>query len=210
MDRDVIGPTECDEYREQRNSKINDEWNLLIEDKNVFANTYIIVSTAVDLYREALSAYQNGAYMAAILMSGVALEALVYDLVAALRGYVKCYEGNIYEAELDSNVYKWVRLDSALQELKNSGIINKPLERRFYRAREMRNLVAHYAQKRQKRLRESIAEIIKAREDRKTYAIIKGLEKGLWATEEEALNTLKETAWILKALIERAYKEFCY
>lgn len=74
-----IGPSECDEHRTAREKDLENIWNDLASARG-FTETYPLLAPAIDLFREALSCYQNGAYMATAIMCRASSETAVYLL----------------------------------------------------------------------------------------------------------------------------------
>jgi hypothetical protein len=76
-----IGPTKCDDDRISREQDLDKAWanvKPVLEGDNFKPSAYGIVPLALDLLREALSCYQNGAYLAACGMCRASIEAAVY------------------------------------------------------------------------------------------------------------------------------------
>lgn len=204
--REVIGPTPCDERRTLRERKLRNAWDILVSAKH-YKHIYSVVSIAVDLYREALSAYQNGAYMAAILMCGAALESLIDELAHPLmsKDRVECSDYGVLGYEITQVGYA-----SALRILKEHGVVDGRVENRINTVRSRRNIVAHFSEKRLELLVRAIREQVAKRKLREeAYRILRGVERGAWASEEDAFATLKETAEIFKEVIDRAYEKLC-
>jgi len=77
----LIGPSECDEGRKQREKEIDEIWSMLTSNES-FKEAYPLFGPAFDLFREALSCYQNGAYMATVLMCRSVTEVIVYTVAS--------------------------------------------------------------------------------------------------------------------------------
>lgn len=76
-----IGPTECDNERLSRGKDGDGVWTILkpmLEGENFIPSVYGIASVSIDLVRESLNCYQNGAYLAACSMCRASMEALLY------------------------------------------------------------------------------------------------------------------------------------
>ena len=70
----LIGPSEYNEEREKRTDDVNSVWKKLSIDKFIPGQ----FRSVLDLFREALSCYQNGAYMASCIMCRTVTESLLY------------------------------------------------------------------------------------------------------------------------------------
>lgn len=65
---------------------------------------YLIVGSEVDLFREALPFYQNGAFITTIVMCRVVLE--LYFTISAIRDRATCdWQGRIWKVEPNDTVY---------------------------------------------------------------------------------------------------------
>lgn len=76
-----IGPTECDDERISRAADLDKVWEIvkpMLQGSNFKLSTYGIMSLPLDLLREALNCYQNGAYLATCAISRACVEASLY------------------------------------------------------------------------------------------------------------------------------------
>ncbi len=76
-----IGSTKCDEQRVSRENDNESVWSIvkpMLEPGNFKPSVYGIVSLSLDLLREALNCYQNGAYLAVCSTCRACVEALLY------------------------------------------------------------------------------------------------------------------------------------
>ncbi|RLE37162.1 hypothetical protein DRJ17_07155 [Candidatus Woesearchaeota archaeon] len=194
-----IGPSKCDELRAAREERLKNAWHILVSCRR-FTDMYLIIGSDIDLFREALSCYQNGAFMAAILMCGVVLESLLYDLTSAIKGKVMCdRQGRIWSVELDNTVYN-LKFGRVIEEAKKIKLINGKLEAKINDVRNLRNIVAHYAQ----RLRKELSKTLDRSKELELLVARKG-----WASDREAYNALEKTAKITRILIEKAHSILC-
>jgi hypothetical protein len=185
-----IGPSRCDEQRSAREKDIERIWNELASTRG-FRETYLLLAPAIDLFREALSCYQNGAYMATVLMCRACIETSIYLLTTRRR--IKWREDleMVQEVKVD---YDLIRAEwkCILCRAKSDGYINDEIERELREIREFGNFVAHYGQRFDK-------EIVRKIEDRRV-----GEVKG-WIKREDSLQTLHRTANVLKVLMGKTF-----
>jgi hypothetical protein len=137
-----IGPTKCDEFRSKREKQLEGVWSKLdlamlpVQKLSVF-------NPALDLFREANSCYQNGAYLATAVMCGAALESAVY---LALTRNPK--EGVLF---LDKS-YVDSQWGDILRSAKEKKIIDGGIENEINFIRNKRNYASHFAERRDKEL----------------------------------------------------------
>lgn len=79
-----VGPSKCDERRLHREKEVDDAWNNLGLQKFNPENI-VKLNPALDLFREACSCYQNGAFLASAIMCGVSVESALYLLVSRAK-----------------------------------------------------------------------------------------------------------------------------
>lgn len=193
-----IGPTKCDEARAVRENKLINAWRVLASCKG-YSDMYLITGSDINLFREALSCYQNGAFMATIIMCGVALESLLYDLVSAIKGEAEIsLEGFIYQVRYDEAVYK-LSFGRLMKEAKDAGLVDGKLEKEMNEIRHWRNLVAHY----RSRLRRELSKQFKKQFH--TDSSRSSIQLPIWASGKEAYDVLEKTAEIMCILINKAY-----
>ncbi len=180
----------------------------IITKKEEFSKLYLITGRFIDLFREAASCYFYNAYMAAIALSATALESLVYNIDAVLKGKSrKCYEGILIEADRDESVlFEKYRFDQVIKDLESFGIVNEKLHRKINKNREYRNIVVHHGQKVEKIIREAIRIVLSGKKSIQDLRTLKGSG---WASQEDARRILRETAEIMAELLERAYPKIC-
>ena len=193
-----IGPSICDERRKEREEEIRNVWGIVVG-ADGYVLLYSLFAEALDLFREALSCYQNGAYLATVLLCGVSLEAIVYR-VAAMKN--PCVRGGLLSYEIDQRVMK-SSYGVALCTAKCHGIISEGLETHINNVREWRNYAAHYAQR---VIRELFKEVkVKLEKERTKKRSRKRKILVTWVSRKEAAKVLEEAAEILKEIIERTY-----
>ncbi len=191
----LVGPSRCDASRIAREERLINAWRILISCRG-YSDIYFIIGLDVDLFRESLSCYQNGAYMASILMCGVFLESLIYDLVSAIKGKVECdRKGRILSIKRDLDIYN-LQFGLVIEETKRIGLMDKELENEINNIRNQRNFAAHYAQ----RLRKELSKTLEYSKGLKPATTIKS-----WVSSEEAFKVLEQTAKIANQLIKKAY-----
>ena len=187
-----IGPSECDEHRTAREKDLENIWNDLASARG-FTETYPLLAPAIDLFREALSCYQNGAYMATAIMCRASSETAVYLLTT--RHIVGLWEKPkiVQKMGVDYNLIqaKWKRI---LCKAKAFGYINNKLEQQLNKIREAGNFAAHYGQRQDEELRDLTTKVKKE---------IKG-----WIKREDALQTLRNTARILKEFMGKILDKY--
>jgi hypothetical protein len=175
-----VGPTKCDESRERRTHEVDEIWKKL-------KFNHSRLESARLLFREALSCYQNGAFMATALLCRASTEAALY--LSVTRS--KQIEGRtpIDLSYLDSK-YGEILCRALLK-----GIIDTKHEAILNKIREKGNFPAHYAP------------II----DRKMHKVLVRLKEGhtknetssLWLNEADAKNVLNWAAKMLNDLNEK-------
>jgi hypothetical protein len=84
-----IDPSSCDEKRSARERDLEAVWSVLTSTDG-YRETYPLLSLAVDLFREAMCCYHNGAYMATALMCRACVETAIYLLTS--RDFAKRFE----------------------------------------------------------------------------------------------------------------------
>jgi hypothetical protein len=187
-----VGPSKCDEHRLAREKDLENIWSDLVSARG-YTETYPLLASAIDLFREALSCYQNGAYMATAIMCRASSETAVYLLTA--RKIKRWWEKPkmIQEMEIDYSLIqsKWRRI---LRKAKTSGYINDELEQQLNEIREAGNFVAHYGQRHDKEFKDLTTKVKKE---------IKG-----WIKREDALQTLHRTARILKEFMGKILDKY--
>jgi len=118
-------------------------WNELISKEN-FEVMYFLFGPAIDLFKEALLCYQNGAYMAAVIMCRSVTEVLIY-LVAT--GDIKEISKNgVGEVEMNIELCD-AQFDELLEKAKEKLPVIRKLECKINKIREKGNFVAHYGQR---------------------------------------------------------------
>ncbi len=177
-----IGLTKCDEFRSKREKQLEEVWSKL-ELAMLPVQKFSIFNPALDLFREANSCYQNGAYLATAVMCGAALESVVY--LALTRnpkdGFLLLDKGNV-----DS---QWGDIVRSAKEKK---IINGDIENEINFVRNRRNYASHFAERRDKGLLEISAKT--------------GVNESqvLWIIESEAFEVIEKTQALLKIIISRS------
>ena len=183
-----IGPSGCDSGRDSRTKEVECLWNSINITKFIPSQ----FRSALDLLREALSCYQNGAYMAACIMCRTATESLLYIAVNSkydsISGEITLtppinqksgkpllqvkYDKLLKDAAryLDYNAKKWLSKDLDPND-PETGII-----------RHSGDFVAHYSEK-------ILVEL---------SSIASTIPKELWKNESSTLEILKKTVLVLQ------------
>lgn len=194
-----IGPTECNEERSQREKEFNEVWRKLIA-SDAYLKTHLIFTEAIDLYREALSCYQNGAYMATSLMCRSSTECAVY--LAVSRKNFKYFKPWQTIHKSDTIIMKKDDWKILVKKGKEYGILNKRIIQILNQIRDRGNFIAHYGSRKDKTLRKYSEDVLlptspsiqRKRDD---------LLSQLVFDKKTALNNLERTQIILKFLIEK-------
>ncbi|MCH7647295.1 MAG: hypothetical protein IIA83_01635 [Thaumarchaeota archaeon] len=182
---DYIGPSKCDEVRKLREHDIDTIWEDLTNTDG-FTVTYALFGPTIDLFRESLSCYQNGAYMATALMCRTVTEIGIYHLVSRHVTKYSQEHKTIFEIKKSTREYKYWRM--IIKDAKTKCGINKNLERVINEIRESGNFVAHHGQKMDKRDFKSL------------------VRKGSWIPKNEAFKVLKKTTLVVKYLLKYTYE----
>jgi hypothetical protein len=140
-----------------------------------------IIGSAFDLFRESLSCYQNGAFMASTLMCRTVTETTLY-LAASRKPSQKQHPMEIW---LDlRNTGDWGQIR---KKALNLGILSEEDMKLLHDIRERGHFVAHYGE----------------RFDRQVRSVV-SLQEGFrtWVGEKEAEGTLRDTAFIVSHIID--------
>ncbi len=194
----IICSADCSRGNEMR----KEYWEKALER---FDKMRLVAEGGLKFFMEALSCFQNCAFMATIAMCGFAVEALLYDLVSALKGGAVCdMEGNVKPFSHYMDVHKpEFDFGKVIEEAKGRRLVDRCLEQRINEIRKLRNIVAHYTQRRMKGT-------IRLYEHLKAQDIgDPSIEWGDWASEEEALQALRDTAEVMRVLIEKGHELLC-
>lgn len=188
-----IGPSDCDSNRDDRTGKVDSVWKAIDISKFIPGQ----FRSVLDLFREALSCYQNGAYMASCILCRIVTESLLYIAVNSKYDPQKNelvlnppknkktgkpvlqmrYEELLNGARkyLDPNVENWLKKDMD-QNNPETGLI-----------RHSGDVVAHYAEK---MLNESIA-------------LTSTRPVKFWKDETSTLEILKKTASVIQTVNDK-------
>lgn len=186
MDSTQIGPTDCDQGRVVRSEEALKSWDSLMAGIGNVTDTKLLLGQPLDFFREALSCYQNGAFMATALMCRSATELAVYYL--AFRSKEKfagriVRVGHLSDEQLDEvDQMSW---GDILQLAKDMGYLPSDLQARIDRIRDTANFAAHFGPKFDKQL----TKIIKSEPN---------LPLKNWVSKNDALDVLRETVSVLQ------------
>jgi len=181
-----IGPTKCDEQREARERDWENIWKNLVSAKG-YRETYLFLMPAIDLFREALSCYQNGAYMAAVSMCRASTETLVYLLASRQIEYRKG-QSFVREVKVDHSLTE-SKFGEMLAKAKAKGYVNIELEKQINKIRKNGNFALHYGQRYDKELEESTRH---------------GVPEG-WIGMEKTRDVLRDTSELLTKMIGKTF-----
>lgn len=129
-----VGPTKCDSERDRRTRFVDKVWNKASWD----VGFHMDLGNAVDFFREALSCYQNGAFMATALMCRSSIQTAVYLSISRKRTDL-----NI-NMSLDNIKDKWL---AVVNKARNAGMINHEIEGMLKHITKKGDFAAHYCQK---------------------------------------------------------------
>ncbi len=145
------------------------------------AFAYPIIGSAVDLFRESLSCYQNGAFMASTLMCRTVGEAALYMAVSRKPSRKQ----HPMEIWLDlRNTGDWGQIRTKALSL---GILTEDEMRLLHDIRERGHFVAHYGERFDRQVRSGVT-----------------LQEGIrtWVDQKEAVRTLHDTASVVGRIID--------
>ena len=189
-----IGPTKCDEKRFSREKDTENVWNIIkpmLEGNNFMPSTYIITSLPLDLLRESLNCYQNGAYLAVCSMCRACVEALLY-LSTKLKPIDKL---NASEIRVEENYIRETRktfLKNALDDKLIDDADKKIIEKIW----DTGDFAMHIHQKKDQNAIDLINRISKESDD--PYYTSKG-----WSDREEALKAISDTATLVLKITKK-------
>jgi len=194
-----VGPSECNEERKERERELNDIWNELIS-SDAFLKTHLVFGEAMDLFRESLSCYQNGAYMATCVMCRSSTECAVY--FAVTRQDLEYSENwkiihNSNRIPLESN-----GLQSLINEGKERGILDENMIEILNRIRKRGNFVAHFGSKKDK-LFEKYATKVTSPSNLARDEEYDRIFSEIVFDKETALKALEDAQQVLKILVEK-------
>lgn len=180
---EVIGTTKCDNERRKREKDIDK----IVQNANFDLTNYdpsaVVALKPLDYWREALSCYQNGAYMACSLMCRCITELVVYMAVTRRDNIPKNFRCGSVKVDFNFIEKRW---GDILCFAKEQGIVKGNLERRINKIREKGNYVAHFG---------SIVD--------KSYLCASNREvKGRWLRKEEAHQHLEQAVKIIHDVLK--------
>jgi hypothetical protein len=185
-----MGPTKCDNDRLSREVDLDKTWQImkpLLEKGNFKPSSYSIVSLAIDLLREAMNCYQNGAYLATCGVCRTCIEAALYQSTS---------KKSVIDLST-STVREYARKDkreSFLQYALNDGLITNQEVTTIKYIWEAGDFAAHVHQKLD----------LNYRDFEKHVSIKQSIEFlpiKAWSNRHEALEILTETTKILSNIL---------
>lgn len=195
----IIGPTECDSEREEREKELNDVWNNLVS-SYAYLKTHTVLTEAIDLFRESLSCYQNGAYKATSIMCRSSTECAVY--LAVTRRNFKYHKPWQIIHKSDSVSIKDDKWETLVKKGKEIGILDKDIIKILKQIRARGNFIAHYGSIMDKTLlkfsKDVTAPTTRSRERKRN-----DIMSQLIFDKKTALDNLVNTQTVLKFLIEK-------
>lgn len=196
----LMGPTPCDEARESRGYDIDAVWNGILLAKAgecCLPRTHLLLAGGLDLFREALSCYQNSAFQASVLMCGVAIETTVYLALTRRASGMEHGMPAVLEISKGYTKEKWNKI---LRDAIEEGYVSGDLVNDIKTVREWRNRIAHFGQKSDSD--EDVEKITRRLSDEDSSSFP-------WAPPDrgKALEVLKMTAEILAELVRKTCEE---
>jgi hypothetical protein len=187
-----IGPTKCDDERISREKDGDNVWaivKLMLEGENFIPSVYGIVLVSIDLIRESLNCFQNGAYLAACSMCRASMGALLYK-ATTLRPTNKYETIEIREDYLRDRRGQFVKDALALKLIENNDL------QEIQAIWKAGDYAMHIEQKRDQHFKKFAEQTIPVESE--------GLQG--WVTRNEALNIMFMTAKITSKVMLRLSK----
>jgi len=198
----IIDPSYCDEDREVRSKEVTEIWNIVASSQHLIRVTSLFLE-ALDLFKEALSCYQNGTYMAAAAMCGSALESAIYRVSIATN--LRACREHICSYRTDERAKIACRnFRKCLEIAKLKRYIDNKLKSRIEKIRRFRNFAIHYSQRLERELTKLMTVILTRRREEDTTS--KSLQTISWILRKKARRLLKKTAEILIHIAENVTK----
>jgi len=182
----LIGLSECDEERTARTEFLRKLWGRIVANPH-YLEGHLLLSTAIELYREAMSCFQNGAYLATAILCRATLDACVHLVLSRKRRAESEYEIQTIYARPSWKVLK----DHALQD----PILRDKIDE-IEEIRKKGNFSAHLSQ----RIDKEIAERVESKSNRRK---LKPIDQ--WVEGNDAGDLLERTCDILVLIIEEAF-----
>jgi len=181
----LIGLTKCDKWRESRERDIQNLTKNANFEIGKYDQSAIVALKPLDYWREALSCYQNGAYMAVALMCRSAIELIVYLAITRRENNPKKFSGGTIK--VDFSLVDERNWENILERAEKQGIIRGKLRGEIKKIRKEGNHVAHYGQQ--------------VDESYLNYATSRKI-KGGWIGRKEGLQLIKQTTQILNVVLK--------
>lgn len=188
-----IGPTKCDEERLSRENDTANVWNIVkpvLEGDQFMPSTYMIVSLPLDLLRESLNCYQNGAYLAVSSMCRACIEALLY-LSTKLKPINRM---DVSEIIVEENYIREKR-KTFLKNALDARLIDDVDRKIIAEIWNAGDFAVHIHQKKDQNSLEMINRMSKENDP---YFTSKG-----WSDRDEALKIITDTATLVLKIIKK-------
>lgn len=185
--RSRIGLTPSDAERYDREQEVKRLWTKR-EKPDLLRKTDTILGDSFYLVREAMSCYQNGAYLATAIMCRTALETSVYFSLTRRPVNLRIGRRDWKAVNSDFSLRSKRDWEFLLGEAKRVGFVDEHMASDIGHVREVGNFVAHYGQ----------------RVDRSVWVSLKGRTRvRSWVRRKEALEVLDLTVKVLFRLMKR-------
>jgi hypothetical protein len=179
-----VGLTKCDADRKRRTKKAEQIWVEVASSPNL-GSAHSILGGAIDLFREGLSCFQNGAFMASNLICRSVTETAIY---LAISRKSPCPPPSTIDIDFKHIGADWGKIRHKAKDMK---VLTEYDLRDLVEIRKRGNFVAHYGQIFDQRILTPVDPRIG--------------ELRLWGNEEEAEDSLRKAAAILNKVIEKIF-----
>lgn len=180
----LIGPTECDKNRVARMADLKSMEGVLSD--ILVKDTQIIFGDVYDLLREAMSCYQNGAFLATSIVCRSAVESALYVAVSRTLQIERVVSISSEAVAIDYQ-HRDARRKRIMELATKKGLLKGPLASQVHWVIDLGDFGAHFGQRLDKEIFGSTLENLHAHRK--------------WVTRKEALKALKLTALTLNSLM---------
>ena len=181
-----MGVTPCDDRRVEREADLKSIQKALNE--KLLEETHILFGDVYDLLKEAMSCYQNGAYLATAMVCRTAVESAIYIAISRELHITKL---DFLQAEQVSIDYQHrdAKRRAMLEFARKKKLLDRKSESQAWRVFELGDFGAHFGQRLDKE--------IFGKETKHTKP------DRFWVTRREALRALKDTACLLQSFMSK-------